>query len=132
MEEKELPEKPFDMLWFLSGHPEIRRMKNYKQHRNTDAYSHCRHVTLKSLWIIRRTGIQADLKAVIWGAMLHDFYLYDFSTEGISAWKHGREHPETALRNAERIFRLGWKEKILYTAICGPYISRIYHCAGKQ
>lgn len=78
-------------------------------------------------------GYENEMNSVIKSMTVDGWNVqHDFSTEGISAWKHGREHPETALRNAERIFRLGWKEKILYTAICGPYISRIYHCAGKQ
>lgn len=51
------------------------------------------------------------MESLIRGAMLHDFYLYDIKAEGLTAWQHGHRHPETALKNAERIFQLNRKEK---------------------
>lgn len=118
-----------NMFYFMAGHPEVKRMKEYRQHRNTDTYSHCRHVTLKSIWIIRRMGIRADMGAVIRGAMLHDFYLYDAMSSGISPWRHGWTHPETALSNAERIFCLNPKEKnIIYSHMWPIHITHIPKC----
>lgn len=53
-------------------------------------------------------------------------------SSGISPWRRGWTHPETALSNAERIFCLSPKEKISFTAICGPYISRIYQSVVRR
>ena len=122
-------ERVYDTLCYMMKHPEVRRMKKYKQHRNADTYSHCRHVTLKSIWMIQRMGIRADMEAVIRGAMLHDFYLYEATAPGISPWRHGWTHPETALGNAERIFYLSPKEKnIIYSHMWPIRITHIPKC----
>ena len=122
-------ERIYDTLCFMMEHPEVKRMKKYKQHRNTDTYSHCLHVTLKSIWIIQHTGIRADMNAVIRGAMLHDYYLYDAMTAGITPWRHGWTHPETALTNAGRIFSLSQKEKnIIYSHMWPIHITHIPKC----
>lgn len=119
-------EKAYDMFRFMVGHPEVKRMKKYRQHRNTDTYSHCYHVTLKSIWIIRRTGLSADIEAVIRGAMLHDFYLYDATAAGTISWRHGWTHPEKALANAEKIFCLSTIEKnIIYSHMWPMNITHI-------
>lgn len=122
-------EEIFDTLYFMVRHPEVKRMKEYRQHRNTDTYSHCLHVTLKSLWIIQHTGIRTDMEAVIRGAMLHDFYLYDATAGEITPWRHGWDHPETALGNAERIFCLSQKEKnIIYSHMWPIHITHMPMC----
>lgn len=43
------------------------------------------------------------------GALLHDFYLYDWHTGGPGL--HGFRHPEIAMRNAERYFELNRIER---------------------
>lgn len=122
-------EKIYDTLDFMVKHPEVNRMKQYKQHRNTDTYSHCRHVALKSLWIIRRTGIRADTEAVIRGAMLHDFYLYEATAEGVNSFRHGWTHPRTALDNAQKLFCLSRKEQnIIYSHMWPIGITHIPRC----
>lgn len=93
--------KHYDTFCSLLEHPQIQHMKEYGQHRNTNTYCHCRHVTLKSIWIVQCLRITVDMESLIRGAMLHDFYLYDIKAEGLTAWQHGHRHPETALKNAE-------------------------------
>ena len=129
----------------MMNHPEVERMKKYKQHRNANTYAHCRHVTLKSIRFIQRTGIRADMEAVVRGAMckklkldyvsaargamLHDFYLYEATNADITPWRHGWTHPETALGNAEKIFSLSPKEKnIIYSHMWPIRITHIPKC----
>lgn len=121
--------KQYSLLRSMLDHPELSQMKDYRQHQNTNTYTHCRHVTLMSLWIIRRFRIPADVEAVIRAAMLHDFYLYDAMGEGVSAWRHGRQHPAIALKNAEKHFQLSWKEKnIIYSHMWPIHFSHVPLC----
>ncbi len=122
-------ERVYDTLCSMMNHPEVERMKKYKQHRNANTYAHCRHVTLKSIRFIQRTGIRADMEAVVRGAMLHDFYLYEATNADITPWRHGWTHPETALGNAEKIFSLSPKEKnIIYSHMWPIRITHIPRC----
>lgn len=121
--------KHYDILRSLLEHPQIQRMKEYGQHRNTDTYCHCCHVTLKSIRIVRSMSITADMESLVRGAMLHDFYLYDIKEKGLTAWQHGHRHPETALRNAEELFELNWKEKNIIRSHMWPlHITHMPMC----
>ena len=57
--------------------------------------------------------IPCDRRAMIRGALLHDFFLYDWhDKEHISIFKlHGFYHPGIALKNAEREFELSSIER---------------------
>lgn len=121
--------KPYRMFCSLLEHPEVKEMMHSKQHRNTDTYFHCWHVTLKSVRLIRRMRIHADMEAVVRGAMLHDFRLHEAKKENISSWQCVRLHPEMALSKAEKIFDLNWKEKnIIYSHMWPIRIAHIPMC----
>ena len=46
-------------------------------------------------------------KALIRGALLHDYFLYDWHIKRKGHHFHGFTHPATALRNAEKEYNLG-------------------------
>ena len=54
---------------------------------------------------MRTLGIRCDERALVRGALLHDYYLYDWHDHNAApdAW-HGFTHPRHALRNAEADF----------------------------
>lgn len=121
--------KYYNTLRALLEHPAVKNMQGYEQHRNTDSYCHCRHVTLKSIWMIRRFGIKADMESLVRGAMLHDYYLYDIKARGLTAWQHGRNHPQAALENAQQIFALNWREEnIIYSHMWPLYLTHFPRC----
>lgn len=104
------------LLQSLVEHPEILRMKLYKQHHNTSTYQHVIHVALFSCWLAKRFRWNVDQHALIRGAILHDYYLYDIEAEGFSAWKHGTRHAKVALELADEKFCLSKLEKdIIYS-----------------
>lgn len=87
--------------------PRVRKMKNYTQHGSITTYDHCRYVALLSVKINCLLHLQADEETLVKGAMLHDYFLYDwhehpFDENGL----HGFYHAETALRNAKQDFRI--------------------------
>lgn len=84
----------------------LQDMKKYIQHGNTNTYTHCMAVSYYSYLILRRLPLKLDAKSVIRGAMLHDFYLYDWHLPRKSPKLHGFAHPALALKNSRKYFRL--------------------------
>jgi uncharacterized protein len=62
-------------------------------------------VAYLSLALVRKLGIRCNERALVRGALLHDYYLYDWHDHNAApdAW-HGFTHPRHALRNAEADF----------------------------
>ena len=83
----------------------VSKMKNYTQHGSITTYDHCRKVARLSQKINRRLHLKADEEALLQGAMLHDYFLYDWheNHRDENGW-HGFSHAETALRNAREDF----------------------------
>jgi len=86
-------------------------MKGFAQHGRVSTYDHCRHVARLSLRLNRRFHLHADKAALLRGAMLHDFYLYDWHEPGMSHRFHGFTHPARAAENAARCFGVSRKER---------------------
>ena len=86
----------------------VKRMDTFRQHGRVSTYEHCERVTECSYRLNRRLHLGADEKALLTGAMLHDFYLYDWHrTNGYVHRWHGFRHAEWARRNAVRYFDVG-------------------------
>ena len=95
-----------DIIEEVIRHPEYEKLKEIHHHEN-NIYTHSIHVS----WISYRIGkylrgyIPLDLRALTRGALLHDFFLYDWRTERPANGKrHAFEHPKEAYRNAVRYF----------------------------
>lgn len=89
----------------------VQSMKQYLQHGNTTTFEHCMNVVRLSYWMNRRFHLKADERALLVGALLHDFYLYDWHEK--SGWHrlHGFSHPFRACRNARQNFGIGKLEE---------------------
>jgi uncharacterized protein len=53
------------------------------------------------------TRLPVDERALVRGALLHDYFLYDWHVSDPSHRLHGFTHPGTACRNAIRDFGIG-------------------------
>ena len=82
----------------------VRKMKKYMQHGRVSTYEHCKNVAKLSYDINRIFSLKANLRVLLTGAMLHDFYLYDWHTEGLKHGLHGYTHPHTAAVMAKEVF----------------------------
>ncbi len=85
--------------------------KNFIQHGGISCYSHSVSVALMSINIAQTLRIHADIKSMIRGALLHDYFLYDWHERDPKHKLHGFTHARTALRNAERDFNLSEIER---------------------
>ena len=95
---------PEALLADLLSDERVRAMRGFIQHGRVTTWEHCRSVARLSWRIDRRLRLGSDPETLLRGAMLHDFYLYDWHHEDGGAHRlHGFTHAETARRNAERI-----------------------------
>ncbi len=84
------------------------RTKEHIQHGNMTVHEHCINVALTSLKLKNFFHISCNEKDLIRGALLHDYFLYDWheKDEKEPHRLHGFYHPGTALRNARREYVL--------------------------
>lgn len=89
--------------------------KTITHHGSGSCFEHSVNVAVKSLEIARRLPFAVDEKSLVVGALLHDYFLYDFHESAELRWAHGIIHAEIALKNASRDFNLNDIEKdIIY------------------
>ena len=85
--------------------------KNFIQHGNVSVYQHCIFVAYVSCRIANRFNLKVDKKSLIRGALLHDYFLYDWHDKNKPTKLHGFTHPKIALKNAIEDLELNEKEK---------------------
>lgn len=81
-------------------HPNFTGMKEYPHHGSISCYTHTLRVTENAFRL--SAGRKVNIVSLIRGALLHDFYLYDWHGGGPS-W-HGFRHPALARKNAAEHF----------------------------
>lgn len=74
--------------------------RRFVQHGGVTVYAHCVRVAALSCRLADAFGWDVDRDALIRGALLHDYFLYDWHEKDPSHRLHGFTHPRTALRNA--------------------------------
>lgn len=91
----------------------FKQTKNYIQHGTMSVHRHCITVTKCSVWINRKFHLNCQERDLIRGALLHDYFLYDWhDNEHIQPWRlHGFFHPGIALKNAKEEYVLSAREK---------------------
>lgn len=91
---------------------DMQRGKTLPMHRNVSIFSHCVSVAYVSILIADKYHIKnLDRSSLIRGALLHDFFLYDWHIHEKWHRFHGFIHPRIALDNASKEFSLTKKEK---------------------
>ena len=85
----------------------FKKEKLFLQHGTTTVYEHSVAVAKMSCLIVMQLHLTVDLDALIYGALLHDYFLYDWHDNPDGRHNlHGFTHPYTALRNAIEDFDL--------------------------
>lgn len=89
----------------------MKEEKNYLQHGSVSVFEHSVNVACTCVMLSHRLSIAVNERAVVRGALLHDYFLYDWHDPDPSHRLHGFSHPRTALTNAARDFSLNDIEK---------------------
>lgn len=84
--------------------------RQYVQHGDTSCYLHSIAVAWYSLRLARRLGLAVHAEELVRGALLHDYFLYDWHQKD-SPRLHGLRHPFIALENASQCCQLTKREK---------------------
>ncbi|MDD3279293.1 MAG: HD domain-containing protein [Lachnospiraceae bacterium] len=100
----------FEIVKTISEESVFSQTEQYIQHGVTTVYQHSLAVAYYSCWLAEHFHIQVQKKEMIRGALLHDYFLYDWHDK-CGRHFHGFTHPGCALRNASRDFRLTLREK---------------------
>ena len=91
--------------------PGMQLEKDFLQHGEVSVFAHSIAVACACLLIARLLHrylkIRLNERALVRGALLHDYFLYDWHVPDPSHRLHGFSHPRRALENAERDFPLG-------------------------
>ena len=81
----------------------ILKMKDIQMHRGSNCYIHSFKVAKLAIKRALRHK-KGNLHVILLGAILHDYYLYDWRTDKEKMKSHLRDHPYIAAENAERDF----------------------------
>ncbi len=80
--------------------------RGFPHHGNISVYTHSLHVARVSLRMARILPGKFHQRELIRGALLHDYYLYNWHNSGEGHRLHGFRHAKFALRNARRDYKL--------------------------
>lgn len=116
-------EKIKEILQDIAKDPRVLRMDMVKQHRTTTTYQHVLNVAVTCYALNKMFRINSDVKDLLIGAILHDYFLYDWrqNNVGVTGFQHSYKHPEIALRNAEKDFEIDDKVKNIIASHMWPY-----------
>ena len=106
------------------SHEKVKEMRGFIQHGSMDTYTHCLQVARMSFYLNRHLKLRADEEALVAGALLHDFYLYDWHEKDPSHRLHGFFHPAKACENAVRYFDVGPREQHIIRTHMWPLTLR--------
>lgn len=93
--------------------PDMQRSKQYMQHGRVSVYEHSVAVAKCSLRAARLLNrlfhVKFDYVSLVRGALLHDFFLYDWHSD----WNklHGFFHPDVSFNNAVKRFHINALEE---------------------
>lgn len=93
-----------DLIYDILQNENFKSMKKYVHHGNVSAYTHSVSVAYLCYKYHIAKNPKYDIKEFVRGALLHDYYLYDWHNTGEGHRLHGFRHPFFAYKNAKRDF----------------------------
>lgn len=110
----------------LKNDPRIKRMKCFIHHRFYSAYDHTLRVVMESIKAASKSKYDYDMKSLILGAFLHDYFLYDWRDRNSGAHLHAFTHPKKALKNATNDFATNEVVEDIIKAHMWPLTIKIF------
>lgn len=96
----------------LINNDKFKKEMKFLQHGDFTVYDHSIYVAKTCFSIAKKLNINVDYNSLVKGAILHDYFLYDWhDSNSERKGLHGFTHPKTARDNAVRDFGLNKKEE---------------------
>ena len=99
---------PSDAQWIQQLADELEHdgrygaLRGFCQHGDVSVYDHSLAVARRAVGMARRLPLRLDMRSLVRGALLHDYFLYDWHVRDPGRPLHGFAHPRIALANARR------------------------------
>ena len=103
----------------------FKQEKKFMQHGDVTVYEHSLLVTKTCVSIAKKLNLKVNYNSLIKGALLHDYFLYDWHVKDSSHRLHGFTHPKKAMINAKRDFGLTEKEENMILSHMFPLVPRL-------
>ena len=121
------------LLEGIHEHDHVLRMRTFIQHGKITTYDHCLRVASMSYKINRFFKLKSDERALVRGAFLHDYFLYDWHKKKAKFRNmkeffklHGFMH---AAANAKRDFEIDEKEEHIIRSHMWPLtVTKVPKC----
>lgn len=94
----------------LAREGRLDELRRFRQHGAVSVYDHSMDVAATALRLSRALRLRVDEDSLIRGALLHDYFLYDWHVRDRERPLHGFYHPKAALQNARRDYRVNVRE----------------------
>lgn len=91
--------------------PGMEYEKTQRHHGSITCFEHSVAVAYISIWLATVFRINVDATSLIRGALLHDYFLYDWRKDNKSHSKHAFSHANVAYKNARKEFHLNKIER---------------------
>ena len=91
--------------------PEYQQLKAYRAHGEVSVFDHSLFVAERAYLYAKKRGLDLDYASLVRGALLHDYYLYDWHKKHKGHRLHGFRHPAWALHNALLVYDLNEVER---------------------
>ena len=86
--------------------PAVRAMQGIRHHPGVSCYEHSVFVSYTAFRLARKWGWDVDWRSLVRGALLHDYFLYNWREHNRDHKLHGFYHARKAMENAQRDFGL--------------------------
>ena len=90
--------------------PRMQLEKELTQHGTVSCFEHSVSVAYMSLRLARLAKVRVDERSLVRGALLHDYFLYDWHDREPGHRLHGFHHARRALANAKADFGVNERE----------------------
>lgn len=128
MKLSEIEKQQLEEIYQAFLHDEkILKMQEIPLHRGSDCYLHSFKVAKKAIKYAEKSR-KKDLNfhIILLGAILHDYYLYDWRSDRSKKKKHGHNHPQIASENAFRDFNISKEVRKIIESHMWPINIREY------
>ena len=103
------------------------REKDYCQHGVISTYEHSIAVTYMAVSLAMKKKKPVNMRSLVRGALLHDYYLYDWHNPEVKGRKvHGYTHARCSMENAIRDFGITkLEQEIIFSHMFPLNLSRV-------